>query len=77
MSDKGVKGRRDRKVSTDSRKKQQGNYTRGVYVLILERIKIYFVKIIVAIIIETSMRCMRKCSTVFFSAVTYLCVNLI
>lgn len=77
MSDKGVKGRRDRKVSTDSRKKQRGNYTRDVYVLILERIKIYFVKVIVAIIIETSIRYMRKCSTVFFSAVTNLCVNLI
>lgn len=66
MWDKGVKGRRDRKVSTDIRKKLRGNYTRGVYVLILERIKIYFVKIIVAIMIETSIRYMRKFSTVFF-----------
>lgn len=72
MWDKGVKGRRDRKVSTDIRKKLRGNYTRGVYVLILERIKIYFVKIIVAIMIETSIRYMRKFSTVFFSAVTNL-----
>lgn len=72
MWDKGVKGRRYRKVSTDIRKKLRGNYTRGVYVLILERIKIYFVKIIVAIMIETSIRYMRKFSTVFFSAVTNL-----
>lgn len=73
MWDKGVKGRRDRKVSTDIRKKLRGNYTRGVYVLILERIKIYFVKIIVAIMIETSIRYIHaKIFYCIFSAVTNL-----
>lgn len=77
VSDKGVKGRRDRKVRTGSRKKLRRKYTRCVYVLIMEKIKIYFVNIIVAIIIETSIRYMRKFSTLFFFLRLQTCVLLI